>query len=71
MWTPCVVSIVLALAAAIRLRPGVPSEADTRSVMTAYNFVDGVPATQNGRLAFRGFIIPTLPATGLLRKFGD
>lgn len=47
-------------------------EAGALSVMTAYNSVDGVPATQNGRLlngilkgdwAFRGFVISDASAT--------
>jgi beta-glucosidase len=48
-------------------------EARARSVMTAYNSVDGQPATQNRRLlneilkgdwAFRGFVISDAAATG-------
>jgi beta-glucosidase len=48
-------------------------EAKARSVMTAYNSVDGSPATQNARLmngilkgewGFRGFIISDASATG-------
>ncbi len=49
------------------------TEAGARSVMTAYNSVDGLPATQNGPLmnglvkgdwGFRGFIISDAAATG-------
>ena len=48
-------------------------EANARSVMTAYNSVDGSPATQNARLmngilkkewGFRGFVISDASATG-------
>ena len=48
-------------------------EAGARSVMSAYNSVDGLPATQNPRLlndvlkrdwAFRGFVISDAAATG-------
>jgi beta-glucosidase len=48
-------------------------QAHARSIMTAYNSVDGLPATQNPRLltgilkhdwAFRGFVISDAAATG-------